>query len=185
MQMSYLHASDFPFKNFCKIVQHTEKYRKNTKKYRKNTKTMFGKRVILVVDRSTDHEESYFDFYVFMFLRRYQRQRKCFLSERELKKGIARHIDASSVVGTSNFSLVRSEHAHASYPGLTSWTLLSPARVQPLYGVGRKESSGTVSDICRLQTADCRLQTADCRLQTADHRPQTSGYRLHTMDLRP
>ena len=24
-----------------------------------------------------------------------------------------------------------------------SWTLLSPARVQPLYGVGRKESSGT------------------------------------------
>ena len=35
------------------------------------------------------------------------------------EKGIARHIDASSVVGTSNFSLVRSEHAHASYPGLT------------------------------------------------------------------
>ena len=34
------------------------------------------------------------------------------------EKGIARHIDASSVVGTSYFSLVRSEHAHASYPGL-------------------------------------------------------------------
>ena len=38
------------------------------------------------------------------------------------EKGIARHNDASSVVGTgvgtSNFSLVRSEHAHASYPGL-------------------------------------------------------------------
>ena len=35
------------------------------------------------------------------------------------EKGIARHIDVSSVVGTySNFSLVRSEHAHASYPGL-------------------------------------------------------------------
>ena len=35
-------------------------------------------------------------------------------------KGIARHIDASSVVwlGPSNFWLVRSEHAHASYPGL-------------------------------------------------------------------
>ena len=27
---------------------------------------------------------------------------------------------------------VRSEHAHASYPGLTSWTLLPPALVQPL-----------------------------------------------------
>ena len=36
----------------------------------------------------------------------------------------------------------RSEHAHASYPGL-EWTLLSPARVQSLYGAGRKESSGT------------------------------------------
>ena len=34
----------------------------------------------------------------------------------------------------------RSEHAHASYPGLP---LFSPARVQPLYGARRKESSGT------------------------------------------
>ena len=33
----------------------------------------------------------------------------------------------------------RSEHAHASYPGL----FFSPARVQPLYGAGRKKSSGT------------------------------------------
>ena len=33
----------------------------------------------------------------------------------------------------------RSEHAHASYPGL----FFSPARVQPLYEAGRKESSGT------------------------------------------
>ena len=33
----------------------------------------------------------------------------------------------------------RSEHAHASYPGL----FFSTARVQPLYGAGREESSGT------------------------------------------
>ena len=33
-------------------------------------------------------------------------------------KGIARHIDASTVVETSNFWLVRSDHAHASYSGL-------------------------------------------------------------------
>ena len=33
----------------------------------------------------------------------------------------------------------RSEHTHASYPGLFFLT----ARVQPLYGAGRKESSGT------------------------------------------
>ena len=29
MKMSYLYASDFPFKNFCKIAQHTETIRKN------------------------------------------------------------------------------------------------------------------------------------------------------------
>ena len=28
MQMSYLYTSDFPFKNFCKIAQHTETIRK-------------------------------------------------------------------------------------------------------------------------------------------------------------
>ena len=33
----------------------------------------------------------------------------------------------------------RSEHTHASYSGL----FFSPARVQPLYGAGRKDSSGT------------------------------------------
>ena len=38
----------------------------------------------------------------------------------------------------------RSEHAHASYP------LLSPARVQPLYEAGRKESSGTGLDLLAL-----------------------------------
>ena len=35
MQMSYLYASDFPLKNFCKIAQHKEQYEK-----------MFGKRVM-------------------------------------------------------------------------------------------------------------------------------------------
>ena len=34
------------------------------------------------------------------------------------EKGIARHIDASSVVRISNVLLVRSDHAPASYPGL-------------------------------------------------------------------
>ena len=31
MQMSYLYASDFPFKNFCKLAQHAETIRKNVK----------------------------------------------------------------------------------------------------------------------------------------------------------
>ena len=40
----------------------------------------------------------------------------------------------------------------------------------------------TVSDICRLQTADRRLQTADCRPQTADRRLQTADCRSQTAD---
>ena len=49
----------------------------------------------------------------------------------------------------SNFLLVRSEHAHASYPGLffskrrVQDNLHAHARVQPLYGAGSKESPGT------------------------------------------
>ena len=77
MQMSYLYASDFPFKNFSKIAQHTE-----TKTYIWEKSTELG---VLVVGKSTDHDKPYFDFYVVMFLRR---QRKCFLSERELKKAL-------------------------------------------------------------------------------------------------
>ena len=42
----------------------------------------------MFVDKSTDQDEPYFDFYVFMFLRQHQRQRKCFLSERERKKAL-------------------------------------------------------------------------------------------------
>ena len=44
--------------------------------------------------------------------------KKMFSFRARAEKGIARHIDASSVVGTSNFWLVRSEHAYASYLGL-------------------------------------------------------------------
>ena len=52
------------------------------------------------MDKSTDHDKPYFDFCIFMlfFLRQYQRQKKCFLSERELKKSIARHIDGWDLV---------------------------------------------------------------------------------------
>ena len=52
------------------------------------------------------------------FLRQYQRQRKCFLSERELKKALRDTLTQVAWLGPSNFLSVRSEHAHASYPGL-------------------------------------------------------------------
>ena len=38
---------------------------------------------------------------------------------------------------------VQVAHLHNTARALSTWTLLSPARVQPLYGAGRKESSGT------------------------------------------
>ena len=43
--------------------------------------------------------------------------------------------------GTGGKTLATDHRGRCS--ALSSWTLLSPARVQPLYGAGRKESSGT------------------------------------------
>ena len=71
MQMSYLYASDFPFKNFCKLPQHGETIRKK----------MF---------KSTDHDKRQFHSYVFMFF--YHninvKENVFFFSERELKKAL-------------------------------------------------------------------------------------------------
>ena len=56
--------------------------------------------LLIVVDKITDHAKPHFDLF---FLPQYQRQRKCFSSERELKKSlqaIAWHIDSSSLVWT-------------------------------------------------------------------------------------
>ena len=82
MQMSYLYASDFPFKTFCKLAQHGETIRKKC----------------LRVQTTINH------FYILTFLcflPQYQRQRKCvFFFRARAEKGIARHIDASSVVRT-------------------------------------------------------------------------------------
>ena len=41
-----------------------------------------------------------------------------YLSERELKKALRDTLTRAAWLGPSNFLLVRSEHAHASYPGL-------------------------------------------------------------------
>ena len=82
MQMSYLYASDFPFKTFCKLVQHGETIRKKCSR----------------VQTTINH------FYILTFLcllPQYQRQRKCvFFFRARAEKGIARHIDEGSVVRT-------------------------------------------------------------------------------------
>ena len=83
MQMSYLYASDFPFKNFCKLAQHGETIRKKC----------------LRVQTTINH----ISILTFLcFLPQYQRQRKCgvFFRARGAEKGIARHIGTSSVVWT-------------------------------------------------------------------------------------
>ena len=86
MQMSYLYASDFPFKSF-----------QTRSTCRNNTKKCLGKELwrVLVVDESTDHDKPHFELF---FLPQYQRQRKLMFFWTRAEKGIARHIDASSVV---------------------------------------------------------------------------------------
>ena len=55
---------------------------------------------MLVVDKSTDQDKPYFKFYVFMLFMTISTSKKMFSFRARAEKGIARHIDASSVVGT-------------------------------------------------------------------------------------
>ena len=92
MQMSYLYASDFPFKNFFKIAQDTETIRNVWEK--SNDMHSLSIRV-----QTTINHISIFTW--LCFLRQYQGQRTEMFSFRaRAEKGIARHIDASGVVGT-------------------------------------------------------------------------------------
>ena len=81
MQMSYLYASDFPFKNFCKIAQHTETIRKNVWE-KGNNACSLSIRVQTTI------------FYVFMFFTTISTPKKMFSFRARAEKGIARHIDA-------------------------------------------------------------------------------------------
>ena len=53
-----------------------------------------------------------------------------FFSERELKKALRDILTRAAWLGPSNFLLVRSEHVHASYPGLS----FSPPGFSPYRG---------------------------------------------------
>ena len=82
MQMSYLYASDFPFKNFRKLAaQHAESMRKNAWE-----KSCDAYSLTIRVQTPINHIS-------ICFLPQYQRQRKCFFlfrarEERELKKAL-------------------------------------------------------------------------------------------------
>ena len=86
---------------------------------RNNTKKCLGKELwlVLVVSESADHDKPHFDLFSTTIS---TSKKMSFLYRARAEKGIARHIDTSSAVwlGPSNFWLARSEHAHASYPGL-------------------------------------------------------------------
>ena len=88
MKMSYLYASDFPFKNFCKIAQHTETIRKNIWE-----KSNDAYSLSIRVQTTINH----ISIFTLCFL---LRSKKMFSFRARAEKGIARHIDASGVVGT-------------------------------------------------------------------------------------
>ena len=92
MQMSYLYASDFTFKNFCKIAQHTETIRKNVWE-KSNDAYSLSIRVQTTINKP------YFDFYVSFFTR----SKKCFPSKREQKKALRDTLTRAAWLGPSNF----------------------------------------------------------------------------------
>ena len=91
-------------------------------KCRQNTKKCLGKdywRVVVV-----DKKQTTMKHISICFLPQYQHQRKCFFfSARELRKVLRDTLTRAGMNSyrqrPSNFSLVRFEHAHASYPGLS------------------------------------------------------------------
>ena len=91
-----VHALHYANELLVRVRLSIQKLLQNRSTYRNNTKTMF-------VDKSADHDEPYFDFYVFMFLRQRQRQRKCFLSERELKKALRDTLTRAAWLGSVIF----------------------------------------------------------------------------------
>ena len=96
MQMSYLYASDFPFKKtFAKSLNIRKQYENNV--WQKSTDVYSLSTGV----QTTMNHISIFTF--FMFLRQYQRQRKCFLSERELKKALRDTLTRAAWLGSVIF----------------------------------------------------------------------------------
>ena len=98
--------------SFQKLLQNRSTYRSNTNVWEKSNDAYS----LSIRVQTTINHISIFTFLCFLW--QYQRQRKCSLSERELRKALRDTLTRAAWLGTSNFWLVRSEHAHASYPGL-------------------------------------------------------------------
>ena len=117
---------------FQKLLQHCSTNRKNTKK-------MFGKRVTYSLSIRVQSTINHISIFTFLcLLRQYQRQRKCFLSKRELKKALRDTLTRAAWLRPSNFWLARSEHAHASYPEL----FFRPLGLSPYMGREERRVQG-------------------------------------------
>ena len=86
MQMSYLYASDFPFKSFRKLAQHAETIRKNVWEKSYDVYSLSVR-----VQTTINHISN-------CFFTTTSTSKKTAVFWARAEKGIARHIDASSVV---------------------------------------------------------------------------------------
>ena len=97
-----VHALHYANELLVRVRLSFQKLLQNRSTYRNNTKKCSGKEYcrVLVVDKSTDHDKPYFNFYVLMFFMTISTSKKMFSFRARAEKGIAQHIDPSSVAGT-------------------------------------------------------------------------------------
>ena len=110
MQMSYLYASDFSFQTSWKLAQHAETIRKNVWE-KSNDAYSLAIRV-----QTTMNHIQFLRFYI--FITTISKSKTIFFPQRELKKALRDSLTRPAWLGPCYFLLVRSEHVHASYPGL-------------------------------------------------------------------
>ena len=112
MPLSYFYVSDFPLKNFCKLAQHAETIRNNVWEQSSDANSLS-----IRVQNTINH---ILIFTFLCFLPLYQRQKTCFFFRvRAEKRHCATHWREQRGWDLVIFLFVRSEHAHARFPGLS------------------------------------------------------------------
>ena len=107
-----VHALHYANERLVRVRLSFQKLLQTRSTWRNNTKKMF---------KSTDHDKPLLHSYVFMFFTTISTSLKkmCFFFQSvSWKRHCATHWREQRGKDSSNFWLVRSEHAHANYPGL-------------------------------------------------------------------
>ena len=115
----------FLSKTFAKSLNIQKQYEKNVWK---NSNDAYS--LSIRVQTTINHISIFTFLWFFMTI---STPKKCFLSERELRKPLRDTLTRAAWLGPGNFLLVCSEHAHASYPGL----FFRPPGSAPIWG-GKK-----------------------------------------------